>query len=34
MEDSFIVVTAEKGSGDGRFTVALAPAKAEAQVRA
>jgi len=33
MEGSFIVVTAEKGTGDGRFSVAAAPAEAEAQIR-
>ena len=34
MEESFIVVAAEeKGSGDGRFSMALAAGEAEAHVR-
>ena len=34
MEESFIVMTAEEaGRGDGRFSMALAAAEAEAQVR-
>jgi len=34
MEESFIVVAAEeKGSGDGRFSMALAAGEAEAHIR-